>query len=606
MPTNFIITDSEWSPKTGEFFTLGVKIGDKPTRSYDLHKGPGRKIKLVGHWIVYYWYAPRDIEAFRMKFEGDFEFRDIYHVFRLSRGNPYSNVSTPRENKERMPGMHQLYCGTLGDKIPKPRDDRHTYARYDKQILNLVKHDVDKTYAVMKHFDLFNAEVQPVISKWSRNAENYISVCRPVQMEKSYLNRINNPDYLRKLVQALEDGDPNEPEDARVRCNAFTVKTILKPHDLLNGYPTLALKRSKWLDFCKEKGWTQFLDFEKRQDGTTVEYAHLRKDDFADFDKKLDNVLNIRSSESAAPFETYVHLITIIRTGHMRFENIVPFVHPHHTQTGRSGQLQSPYVSGGLVRSNIYAGDGRAIVSVDLKSQEFCIAAAASDCPGMWLLAEHNDPYMQLAPLFGIDPKTAGKGQENRDAVKVPVLQMLYGGGAGLIFNGITSLKEEKKDLMLNLKDKFPGFFAWQDEQLALAHERGYVGLPDGFKLWVESETMNPRQCGNMLIQGLAASIMPAWMDEVNRVIPKTAYISAELYDGLYVNCELSDVDTVMSSLLETSGVWDKYVPLHRLWKAEIVENFETHEKFHVHGVKEKAKYLKMDKVFADVERNYD
>ena len=586
MTLNTATTDSEWNPRTGEFFCLGVKFGNKPSVSYDRNQMVGRKIKVEGHTIVYYFYAVRDIEAFLMKFEGSFEFRDVYHVLRLTQGTTYSNKSSVSESKMRVPKLHQIWQ-SISQENSMVRDDKHVYLRYDKALLRLVRHDVEKLKDVVDHFKLSTLEIQDVIHKWSANSMNYISTCKPVQMEKSYLDRINSPAFLQRLVNDLEEDN----------CRAFTVKTIVGGAQ--DGLPTLSANRKAWMDYCELKGWTEFLKFEKRQDGKERKYARMHKDDFM---PSIDMPTQVRSTESgASDIETLIHLVTIIRTGHTRFPMVVPLVHPHHTATGRSGQLISPYVAGGLVRSNIYAGDGRAIVSVDLKSQEFCIAAASSDCEGMWKLAEHDDPYMQLADLFNVDPATATKGGINRDKVKVPILQMLYGGGARLVFQNLEAFSEERRWQMAQLKDRFPMFFQWNDEQVALGEERGYMELPDGFKLWLESDTMNPRQCSNFLIQGRAASIMPLWMSEVNKVIPKTAYISAELYDGLYVNCQMEDVDTVIESLVETSTVWDKEIPLHRDWICEIVGNKETGEPFHVHGVKEKAKYLAMDKVFEKV-----
>lgn len=206
----------------------------------------------------------------------------------------------------------------------------------------------------------------------------------------------------------------------------------------------------------------------------------------------------------------------------------------------------------------LFRGD---LVVGDYSQLEQRVAAHFSQDENL-LKAYHDgvDLYgLAAAILFGGE---ASKKHPQRGLMKTGMLALQYGAGAGklaqlmLVDGHADATRAGAQRLIEQLQDVFPRFFAWREEVIAEAAERGYVETLAGrrrrlrfptdwnrmrrrrfFKALKQEEVSRgfslERQAVNTICQGGAADIVAAAMVESRRVLGDRARLLLQVHDEI-------------------------------------------------------------------------
>lgn len=581
-----IVIDSEWNWKTGEFLALGVWKNGRYSAYTDLSRG-----KML-HEDVYYFASSRDIAFFAEKFGTNFNFVEITQIQRLM-----FNVSGEKERTASL--TQQMVSRQLPIEV---RAESHLYTEATPAMLRDLRGDVLNTVCLTKYmlnqFGRSKIAQPQILREWGAGNILYASQHNPVLIDRGFIADLGNVEKIGRVVDAI---DPD-----RI---AFQEKTKVVTKGPYRGTERVYVN-------LNQKGLQQLysdlgLEFLNQTNLAGHAYGKFRKEVFNTFDDAhgvLDRADQIRTSENLVNVDQRVAFFTVVllRSARVLGDVCVPLIIPKATTSGRSKHSISPYNMGGLVRANIYAGEGRAIISFDIAGQELRLGAYLSGDEKMLKIANSKEKYSLVAEILGYPPTAGAKGSALRDQIKTVWLQYQYGGGAALLFaNGVIDEKQQVARLH-RLQGAFTEYEAWKRDVLGEAARRGYAeASPGGLRLYynpgvsADARAHNARQIQNFVVQGGAATVVYPWMKDVNSRLLKGDYIACELYDGLYLNVDIDRVDYYLHEIPKSAGVWDERFPMAAGWQVEPQADQRDKTKLYfVHGVVEKDKYIEMGKAW--------
>lgn len=219
-------------------------------------------------------------------------------------------------------------------------------------------------------------------------------------------------------------------------------------------------------------------------------------------------------------YSTYINVLP---------EKIHPITGRLHARFNQNGTVTGRFSSGGNgvnlqnqpkdARKLFVAPPGHVIIGADWSQQEVRCAAYFTQEPTLLsAYANGRDVYASLASEFYGKPyEECGDGTNERKAMKVVVLAVLYGMGPGALSDMLDISMDEAKRFMADFFDKMPYIQRWIKEAQAFAKKNGYVWmdkqqrkrrLPDAKRkvtCYVPEVSRAMRQAPNAVIQGTSA-----------------------------------------------------------------------------------------------------
>lgn len=211
-------------------------------------------------------------------------------------------------------------------------------------------------------------------------------------------------------------------------------------------------------------------------------------------------------------------------------------------QTSRSQPASNSFVhlKAAVFRFIVHPPEGRALFSIDYKSQEFLIAAANSNDSAMFSAYYSGDPYLYLAKNIGLCPPDATKTThpKERNLAKQLELSLTYGMGVKRVAEKLGKTYDEAQALV-NKRAMLYFNYTLYKKRLEQDYLTGkLIQTPDGWYLGPDNE--NLLSVGNFPGQGTGASIMRR---AVKYCIDAGLTVIFTLHDALYFECELSKLD---------------------------------------------------------------
>jgi len=214
---------------------------------------------------------------------------------------------------------------------------------------------------------------------------------------------------------------------------------------------------------------------------------------------------------------------------------------------------------GSIIRSMYVAPRGRDLVAFDFKQLEMKIAAYSSGDKNFIAACESEDLHRENAlVLFGELPDKDEQPEEykrlrtiaksagfavNYLATAETVHARLAADGMGVSFMGVSLQQVEA--MLQRLKRTYSRYFEWQEEQLRLVQQQGYLRLPlSGRIRWFGHEPM-PTEVANYPIQGGAADLMNMFLPEIEDALPRGAFITAQIHDAAIIECAPAQADRI-------------------------------------------------------------
>jgi hypothetical protein len=243
-----------------------------------------------------------------------------------------------------------------------------------------------------------------------------------------------------------------------------------------------------------------------------------------------------------------------------------PYFGIYGAQSGRSQPAATGYIplKPAWTRSLIQPNPGRAIASIDYSSQEFLLAALASNDKAMLDAYDSGDVYLAFAKRIRLVPPTATKATHKfeRDLCKSTVLGLSYlmskyGLAIKLTQDTGKYHSEEDAQKLIDLFDEaYPDYKNYRDEIISRYHDQGYLKLPSGWYMFGNNN--NFRSIANMPIQGWGGDIM---RKAVGFAQDAGLQVILTLHDALYIEYQSGDYGAIDTLAKAMDDAFRFYVP---------------------------------------------
>lgn len=237
-----------------------------------------------------------------------------------------------------------------------------------------------------------------------------------------------------------------------------------------------------------------------------------------------------------------------------------PYMGIYGAQSSRSQPKATSFIplKSAWMRYLIEPPKGKALASIDFKSQEFLIAGLLSKDDKMIEDYATGDVYLAFGKSIGYIPKdgTKDKYKKKRDECKPVVLGIQFdmtkiGLSKDLTEKWGRPVSEEEADKWIKAhKDTYSKLWRWKQEVADNYKHRKFIRLPDGWTMWGDNE--NFRSVGNVPIQGMGACIM---RKSVELAQDKGINVMYTLHDAIYIE---EDVGTIRKSVTTLAECMDE------------------------------------------------
>lgn len=232
--------------------------------------------------------------------------------------------------------------------------------------------------------------------------------------------------------------------------------------------------------------------------------------------------------------------------------------HPYLNAYGAQSARYQPKATGFMhlkaawMRSLVEPKPGRAIASIDYKSQEFLISAIMSNDSNMLAAYDSGDVYLYFARVAGAFPKNKEYDSNNeehkmiRDRFKATTLGISYGMGANALAAKLTSdtgIEHDYDDAMELIDafyDTYPDYKDWSDDLKFDYQCEGKIKLVDGWTMFGDND--NIRSVGNMPVQGMGSCIL---RKAIKLCQDAGLTVILPLHDALYIEYDSDDFEQV-------------------------------------------------------------
>jgi hypothetical protein len=199
------------------------------------------------------------------------------------------------------------------------------------------------------------------------------------------------------------------------------------------------------------------------------------------------------------------------------------------------------------MRNLIRPEPGRALISLDWKSQEVMIGAVLSQDRALLADLGSDDLYMSFAVRAGLAPAGATKDTHPavRDMAKTLVLATSYGMGWKRLAERTGMCEFEAKELLRRWATSYPVYEQWLGDAVRVSQLRGYLSSVFGFGLLV-TDTTKPNTLRDYLCQCNGAEMLR--LAAIYATEEAGIEVCAPLHDSLLVECDLDDVFAIRTA----------------------------------------------------------
>lgn len=222
-------------------------------------------------------------------------------------------------------------------------------------------------------------------------------------------------------------------------------------------------------------------------------------------------------------------------------------INPYGSQSGRYQPSATGYIflKAAWMRSLVQPEEGKCIIGIDYKSQEYLIAALMSQDEKMIEAYRSGDVYMAYAIESNIAPKGATKKShpEERDMSKPVVLGISY----DMTKYGLSAELSEKTRREVSEKEAqryidlfYANYYRYAQYKVQAAKQYRYSGkvrIADGWTMW--GDNPNERSAGNCPVQGLGGAILRKAIELCQDAGLK---VVAPLHDALYIEEDIDEM----------------------------------------------------------------
>ena len=231
---------------------------------------------------------------------------------------------------------------------------------------------------------------------------------------------------------------------------------------------------------------------------------------------------------------------------------------PFTSVTGRNQPRSSEWLLGGprWLRGFARPEEGRALVLVDYRHQEFGIGAALSEDSTMAADYLSGDPYLALAVAAGAAPPGAAKATHPavRQKFKTAVVGIMYGIGVESLGCRLGDMATADR-LIRHLRRRYRRFWEWQEAVVNRAYEDGFILTPLGWRLAVDNHTKK-LTLFNFPMQGTGSDILRL---AVCMAHDRGLEICATIHDAILFECDDATAENVAAAasgcMEEAAGV---------------------------------------------------
>ncbi len=217
-----------------------------------------------------------------------------------------------------------------------------------------------------------------------------------------------------------------------------------------------------------------------------------------------------------------------------------PYMGIYGSQSARSQPQATGFIplKAAWMRSLIQPPKGRAICSIDYKSEEFLISAILSGDKNMMLAYQSGDVYLYFAKLAGAVPWDGDRKdfKDIRNKFKSTTLGISYGmtkwGLSKKLTQdmGVEVDEDEAQDLIDLFEDAYPDYMEFITTCLDNYEVDRYLKLPCGWYMFGDNN--NFRSVGNFPVQGAGSSVM---REAVTLCQDAGLDVIFTLHDALYI-----------------------------------------------------------------------
>jgi hypothetical protein len=230
------------------------------------------------------------------------------------------------------------------------------------------------------------------------------------------------------------------------------------------------------------------------------------------------------------------------------------FVHPYMniygSQSARSQPSATSFIplKAAWMRALIVPPKGKAIGSIDYKSQEFLLQALLSGDMKMVAAYFSGDVYVHFGKSCGMIPKDGTKESHphERQICKSTLLGIGYSmTSTGLSIKltqdtGKTVTKAEAQKFIDLFNRTYPVYAKWKKEFFKQYQKNKFYKLPCGWPLFGHND--NERSVTNVPVQGIAASIM---RKAVSLAQDRGLQVIFTLHDALYIMYPIHEYENI-------------------------------------------------------------
>jgi len=220
-----------------------------------------------------------------------------------------------------------------------------------------------------------------------------------------------------------------------------------------------------------------------------------------------------------------------------------PYFHHYGSQSSRSQPAATGFIplKAAWMRYLIQPPEGYVCIGIDYGSEEYLIAALASEDEEMISSYREGDVYLSFGKKAGVVPPTATKKTHGliREKLKATTLMVQFGAGpfalaAKLSAAAKEEVSESEAETLIELfEDTYSDYTKYKWDILREYEEEKVLFLPDGWTMFGDND--NAKSVQNTPIQGRGGVIMR----EAHRiaVLKKTLRVIYTLHDALYIIC---------------------------------------------------------------------
>ena len=231
-----------------------------------------------------------------------------------------------------------------------------------------------------------------------------------------------------------------------------------------------------------------------------------------------------------------------------------PYFGPFGTQTGRNAPPASQFIlaMSSWLRVLVRPQPGRAIISIDYKSQEFAIGAICSKDNNLANSYKSGDPYLAFAILCGAIPSSGTKEShpKERQLYKSVVLGLSYGMRAASLSHHISAsightVSEKEANKYIQQHEKvYKNYWKWREQVLRFYNKSKRYVLSDGWTLGGDNH--NSLSVQNFPVQGVAQCVLRQAMDYA---LDEQVEVMSGLHDAIYAMAHESEAESKARTL---------------------------------------------------------